>query len=431
MPCILSDPAAAVDEGPYYCRCRCMHQEAENPRATLRLVVVLGTLAAFAPLAVDMYLPAWPDVQRTLESSASAVQLTLTAFLLGLAAGQLIAGPLSDRLGRRRPLLLGVAAFVVASALCAVAPSIGVLIVVRFLQGVAGGAGIAVGRAVVRDLGGGDAGARNFSLLILINNLGPIVGPVVGGQLLHVTDWRGIFLVLAGSAFVVLVVAWRIIPETLAPAARTTGGLGPMGVALREVGGDRAFLGYAISSGLAFSAVLAYISGSSFVLQDIYGLSPQEFSAFFAFNGVGLVIVTYINSRLIGRLTTRTLLLAGMVVLTAGALILAVTVAVGDLPVGAILPAFFLLVASVGLVLPNSTTLAMAPHPRVAGSASALLGLLQASGGALVAPLVGIAGTDSAVPLAVIVATLVAGAWIALALTRAAHAVPVEATSAV
>jgi MFS transporter, DHA1 family, multidrug resistance protein len=370
-------------------------------------------------------------VQRRLESSASAVLLTLTAFLLGLAAGQLMAGPLSDRFGRRRPLLLGVAAFVVASALCAAAPSIGVLIVVRFFQGVAGGAGIAVGRAVVRDLGGGDAGARNFSLLILINNLGPIVGPVVGGQLLHVTDWRGIFLVLAASSFVVLVVAWRVIPETLGAAARTTGGLGPMGVALREVGGDRAFLGYAISSGLAFSAVLAYISGSSFVLQDIYGLSPQAFSAFFALNGVGLVIVTYINSRLIGRLTTRALLLVGMLVLTAGAVVLAVVVAIGDAPVGAILPAFFLIVASVGLVLPNSTTLAMAPHPRVAGSASALLGLLQSAGGALVAPLVGIAGTDSAVPLAVIVGTLVAGAWIALALTRAAHAVPVEATSTV
>jgi MFS transporter, DHA1 family, multidrug resistance protein len=408
-----------------------MDRDEARPAATLRLVVVLGCLAAFAPLAVDMYLPAWPAIQRTLDSSASAVQLTLTAFLLGIAAGQLLAGPLSDRLGRRRPLLLGVAGFVAASALCAAAPSIAVLVLLRFVQGLAGGAGIAVGRAVVRDLGSGDDAARNFSLLILINNIGPIIAPVVGGQLLHVTDWRGIFVVLAVVALVLLVVAARVIPETLTQGARTTGGLGAMGAALREVGSDRAFLGYAISSGLAFSAMLAYIAGSSFVLQDIYDVSPQAFGAFFALNGLGLVVVTTINGRLIGRLTPRTLLLTGMVVTSAGAAILAVAVAAGDAPVGAILPAFFLIVASMGLVQPNSTTLAMAPHPHVAGSASALLGVLQSSGGALVAPLVGIAGTGSAVPLAVIIAGLVGGAWLALLLTRAAHRVPVEAPSAV
>ncbi|MEA2179548.1 MAG: transporter, family, multidrug resistance protein [Solirubrobacteraceae bacterium] len=408
-----------------------MHRDEVHPAATLRLVVVLGCLAAFAPLAVDMYLPAWPDIQRTLDSSASAVQLTLTSFLLGIAGGQLVAGPLSDRFGRRTPLLLGVGGFVVASALCAVAPSIGYLVVFRFLQGFAGGAGIAVGRAVVRDLGSGEDAARNFSLLLLINNLGPIVAPVAGGQLLHVTDWRGIFLVLAAVAAVLLVLAWRTIPETLAFASRTTGGLGAMGAALREVGSDRAFLGYALSSGLTFSALLAYLAGSSFDLQDIYGLSPQEFSLFFALNGVGLVAVTHLNSRLVGRVRPRTLLLAGMAMCSAGALNLAVAVAAGGAPVGAVLPAFFLIVASVGLVQPNSTTLAMAPHPHVAGSASALLGVLQSAGGALVAPLVGVAGTDSAVPLAIIVVVLVTAAWVALALTRSAHSAPVEAPSTV
>ena len=203
--------------------------------------------------------------------------------------------------------------------------------------------------------------------------------------------------------------AFRVVPESLAVGARTVGGLGAMGAALREVARDRVFLGYAISSGLVFSALLAYIAGSSFVLQDIYGLSPQAFSLFFAANGLGLVLATHVNGRLIGRVSPHALMLAGMVMTTAGATVLAVVVAMKDAPVVAILPAFLLIVTSIGLVQPNATTLAMEGHPRVAGSASALLGLLQSLGGAVVAPLVGIAGTATAVPLAIVVAALVAG----------------------
>ena len=397
-----------------------------RPTATLRLMIVLGCLGAFAPLAVDMYLPAWPAMEDELESSASAVQLTLTTFLLGICAGQLLAGPLSDKIGRRVPLLVSVAAFVVTCALCALAPSIGVLALLRFAQGFTGGAGIAIGRAIVRDLGSGDDAARNFSLLILVNNIGPIVAPIAGGQLLRFTDWRGIFAVLAALALVLLVVCFRTVPETLSPGARTAGGLGAMGAALREVSRDRVFLGYAISSGLTFSALLAYLAGSSFVLQDIYGYSPQEFSLLFALNGIGLVAVTWLNGRLIGRVTPHTLLLAGMVMTSVGAAVLGIAVATGDAPAAAVIVAFLLIVSSLGLIQPNSTTLAMAPHPHVAGSASALLGGLQSSVGALVAPLVGIAGTDSAVPLAIIIAALVVGGWLALLLTRHGRPVPVE-----
>ena len=401
-----------------------------QPAVSTRLMVLLGCLGAFVPLAVDMYLPGWPDVQRTLDASASAVQLTLTTFLLGLAAGQLVAGPLSDRVGRRLPLLAGIGGFVVASVACALAPTIGALIVLRFVQGFAGGAGISVSRAIVRDLGDGELAARNFSLLILVNNLGPIVAPVAGGQLLHVTDWRGIFVVLAGAAVVLLAVAYRVVPETLTAGARSAGGLGAMGAALREVGRDRVFLGYAISSGLVFAALLAYIAGSSFVLQDIYGLSPQAFSLFFAANGLGLVAMTHVNSRLIGRLSPHALLLIGLGVTTLGAATLAVAVAAST-SVVAILPGFFLIVTSLGFVQPNATALAMEGHPRVAGSASALLGLLQSVGGAVVAPVVGIAGTATAVPLAIVVGLLVAGAWVALLLTRAPRRIPVEAPSVV
>lgn len=402
-----------------------MEAPRRQPAATTRLMVVLGCIGAFAPLAVDMYLPGWPDIQRTLETSASAVQLTLTTFLLGIAVGQLVAGPLSDRTGRRLPLLVGVAGFVAASVACALAPTIGALVVLRFVQGFAGGAGISVARAIVRDLGDGDEAARNFSLLILVNNIGPIIAPIAGGQLLRITDWRGIFLVLAGATVVLLAVSFRTVPESLPKAARHAGGLRAMTAALREVGRDRVFLGYALSSGLVFAALLAYIAGSSFVLQDLYGLSPQAFSAFFAANGLGLVAATHVNGRLIGRVTPHTLLLVGMAMTTLGTAVLIVNVVVPDLPVGAILPAFLLIVTSLGLVQPNATTLAMAGHPRVAGSASALLGLLQSLGGAVVAPLVGIAGTGTAVPLAIVVAVLVGGGWLALLLTRAPRAAPV------
>jgi MFS transporter, DHA1 family, multidrug resistance protein len=406
-----------------------MHRDEARPAASLRLVVVLGCVGAFAPLAVDMYLPGWPDIQRTLGSSASAVQLTLTSFLLGLAAGQLMAGPLSDRFGRRLPLLIGLAGFVGASVLCALSPSIALLVVMRFLQGCAGGAGIAVAGAVVRDLGSRDDVARNFSLLILINNIGPIVAPVAGGQLLHVTDWRGIFVVLGLLALPLAVVAWRVVPESLAHGARTTGGLAEMGAALREVGADRAFRGYALACGLTFGALTGYLAASSFVLQEMYGFSPQAFGAVFALNGVGIVAVTYVNGRLIGRFTPHTLLLAGMGMSAAGAATLGIAVATGDPPLAAMLPAFFLIVASLGLVQPNGTTLAMEPHPRVAGSASALLGLVQSVGGAAVAPLVGVAGTRSAVPLAIIVVVLTAAAWLALLWTRGPRRV--EAPSAI
>ena len=196
-----------------------------------------------------MYLPGWPDIQRTLDASASAVQLTLTTFLLGIAAGQLVAGPLSDRLGRRHPAAHRRRRLRRRVGPCALAPTIAALVVLRFVQGFAGGAGISVGRAVVRDLGSGETAARNFSMLILINNIGPIVAPVAGGQLLHVTDWRGIFLVLAGAAARVVRVAFRVVPETLEVGSRTVGGLGAMSAALREVTRDRVFLGYACRRG--------------------------------------------------------------------------------------------------------------------------------------------------------------------------------------
>src|SRR4051812_26339026 len=249
-----------------------------------RLVLLLGALSAFGPLSMDMYLPGLPSMARDLSSPAWAAQLTITTSMLGLAGGQLVAGPISDSRGRRRPLLIGLAAYMATSLLCAMAPNIWLLLTFRLIQGSAGAAGIVIARAIVRDLHTGVAAARFFALLMLVGGLAPILAPLVGGQLLHVTDWRGIFVVLAGIGAVLLLAAWTMLAETLPAGQRHAGGLA---ATLHVFGGlvrDRPFLGYTLSGGLTFAAMATYISGSPFVLQDIHGVSPQLFSVLFAVN---------------------------------------------------------------------------------------------------------------------------------------------------
>lgn len=375
-------------------------------RARVRLVLLLGSLSAFGPLSIDTYLPGLPEMSRSLGAPPSAVQLTLTACLAGLALGQVLAGPLSDRLGRRRPLLVGVAAYAVASALCALAPSVAVLVVLRLVQGFAGAAGIVIARATVRDLHEGAAAARFFATLMLVNGLAPILAPVVGAQLLKVTDWRGVFVVLAGIGTVLFVAVALGLRESLPPARRRAGGVRDTLRTLRMLAGDRVFMGYALAAGLAFGAMFSYISGSPFVVQDVYGASPEAFSAIFAVNGVGIVVASQVSARLVGRVSPRTLLRAGLAIGAAGGAILLAVVAGGGLGLWAVLPPLFAVVASVGLVLPNASALALADHADVAGSASALLGVLQFAVGAAVAPLVGIAGKDTAVPMGLVIAAL-------------------------
>ena len=222
---------------------------------------------------------------RDLDASASAGQLTLTACLVGLAAGQLLAGPISDARGRRRPLLIGLAMYVITSGLCALAPSVLTLIAARFVQGLAGAAGIVIARAIVRDLYSGVEAARVFATLILVNGLAPILAPVLGAQLLHVTDWRGVFVVLSGIGWLLVVAAYRGIPET--NVRRTSGGLAATGASFRALLRDFGFMGNVLAAGFAFGAMFAYIAGSPFVLEDVYDVSPQGFSLIFAVNALG------------------------------------------------------------------------------------------------------------------------------------------------
>lgn len=398
-------------------------------RRRLLFVLVLGSLTAFGPLSIDMYLPGLPAMAHSLHASASAAQLTLTACLVGLALGQLLAGPLSDRLGRRRPVLLGVAAYSAASLLCAVAPSVHVFTGLRLVQGLAGAAGIVISRAAVRDMYSGVAAARFFSILMLVNGLAPILAPVIGGQLLKVTSWRGVFVTLAAIGGALFVAAFAGLPETLPPERRRSDGLRATLATMRALCRDTVFVGYALTCGLSFAAMFCYIAGSPFVLEDIYGVSPQVFSAVFAANACGIVAASQLNHRLLARYSPRTLLRVALLAGAGAGVVLLTLVLIGGLGVWAVILPLFVVVSSVGIVMPNSTALALTDHPDTAGSASALLGTLQFMIGALVAPLVGVAGKDTAVPMALMIALLGVGALVAMgALTRRRATLPAAST---
>jgi DHA1 family bicyclomycin/chloramphenicol resistance-like MFS transporter len=374
-------------------------------RTGLLVTVLLGALAAVPPMSMDMYLPALPDVTRTLDSNASVVQLTLTACLTGMALGQLVVGPMSDRWGRRRPLLAGLAAYVLAALMCAFAQSAEVLVGFRLLQGLAGSAGIVIARAVVRDLYDGLAMARFFSSLLLISSIAPIVAPVIGGQVLHLTDWRGIFLILAAIGVVLGVLVWRRLPETLPPERRQSGGVRAALWIMRGLVADRVFTGYLMTNGFTYGALFSYIAASPFIIQDIYGASPQTFSLLFGLNSLGLMIVGQVNGKvLVGRVRLDKTLGCGLAVLaSAGVVLLLVTSGVfgevGTVPLAASL---FVMISSLGLVLPNTNALALMRTPHAAGSASALVGMSCFVMGAIASSLVSIAGKQSAVPMAVV-----------------------------
>lgn len=400
-----------------------------RPNASrIRFVLILGGLAAFGPLSVDMYLPAFPAIADELGGAESQIQLTLTACILGLALGQLVLGPLSDTLGRRRPLLVGLLIYALLSVACAIAPSAQLLAVARFLQGVGGAAGIVISRAAVRDLYSGVELARFFSMLMLVNGLAPILAPVFGSQLLVLTSWRGIFFALSAFGALLLVVAALALPETLPPTRRATGSLRGTMRAYRGLLADRMFVGYLLTGGLFFAALFTYISAGSFVMQGIYGLSPGEFSAVFAANSIGLVLLGQLNGRLVGRFATRRLLGIGLsAALLGSAGLVAATVAGLGLP--AILPPLFVTVASIGMIMPNSTALALADYPNAAGSASALLGVGQFVFGGLAAPLTGLVSAASAVPMAVIMAALTVGATLVFRFVARAGAASSNAAS--
>ncbi|MDS1269296.1 multidrug effflux MFS transporter [Lipingzhangella sp. LS1_29] len=366
-------------------------------RFVVLLVFVLGVLAATGPLATDLYLPAMPAIADDLATTEARVQLTLTAIMVGLAVGQLAIGPMSDAWGRRRPLLIGMSVFTVASLLCTVVPTVEAFVAVRFVQGVAGAAGAVISRAIVRDLFAGDEVTRILSRLILVMGIAPMVGPIIGGQLLLVGPWQLGFVLLAVVSTISVVLVYTLLPESL-PASRRR----PRtpGMLLRTFTGmlrTPAFILPTLILSLSFGMMFTYIASFSFVAQSQLGATAQQFSLVFAVNTVGLISGTQVNALLIGRVGIRRRLVCGLaaaVLLVSTQMLLAAT---GHTSLVGLTVLLFLLMLSVGFVLPNATSLAIASQePSVAGTASALIGSMQFALGGSVSALAGLTSTGEA-----------------------------------
>jgi DHA1 family bicyclomycin/chloramphenicol resistance-like MFS transporter len=387
-------------------------------RARLRLVLVLGALVALGPLTIDMYLPALPTIVGDLHTTDAAAQLTLTGTLIGLSFGQLLIGPLSDTFGRRRPLLVGVAVHVLASLLCLVAPNVEVLGALRVLQGVGAAAASVVAMAIVRDLFVGRAAATLFSRLMLVLGVAPVLAPTIGGEVLRFTSWRGVFVVLAVLAVLMIVMAARAVPETL-PAERRR----PLGLrsTLRTYGGllrDRTFVGLVLVAGLGMAGLFGYVAGSSFVFQEQFGLSEQQFGFLFGAGAIFLIGGTQLNAALLSRFEPRVILPAALAlgVVAGAALIALAATGTGGL-IGVIAPLWTVLFA-LGLVMPNAPALALARHGEAAGTAAALLGAIQMGVGAVVSPVVGLLGNDALAMGAVMTAGAALGLGVLLIVVR-------------
>jgi DHA1 family bicyclomycin/chloramphenicol resistance-like MFS transporter len=388
------------------------------------MAVVLGLLTAVAPLSMDMYLPALPALVNDFRTQQSLVQLTLTACLLGMALGQLLGGPVSDARGRRRPLLMGLGVYVLASALCAVTPSIWGLLALRFVQGFSGATGIVIARAIARDHYAGHHLTQFFAMLMLVNGAAPVLAPIVGGQLLRVTSWRGVFVVLAVLGALMWLAVALGLPESLPPQRRLTGGLRKTVGVMGRLAGDRTFMGFVLAQSLVYAGMFAYIGGSPFVLQKLYGVSPQGFSAAFAVNSVGIILASQFAARQASRFGERRVLLGGLSMASAGGVLLLLAVA-AHAPLYLVLPPLFFSVASVGMVGTTSTSLALQSKGESAGSASAMIGTCQMILGSLAAPLTGLGGTSTALPMGGVIALCDVGAlavFLGLARSRGADA---------
>lgn len=382
------------------------------------LAVVLGLLTIFGPISMDLYLPVLPALTAELQSMPWAAQLTITACLLGLSIGQVIAGPLSDRFGRRTPLLIGVIAYTLTSALCAVSPTIETLTIARFVQGLAGAVGIVIAQAAGRDVYSGGRLLRYYGRLTVLGGLAAIIGPVIGGQLATVTDWRGVFLFLAAVGAAILVASLVIFQETLPANRRVTGGFSHALNDFRQLLADRVFVGAVLITGFTYSAIFSYLSGATYILQGMYGLSPQGYALAFGLNSLGFVVFGFVAGRLSERWSERGTLTVGLVMAACGALGLLAT-ALQHLPLVAIILPLFTMVSGVAVTSPPATALALKDYPDIAGTASSLLGLARFAFGGIAAPLVGIGGAHDAVPLGIVASASAAAAALCLGLVSA------------
>lgn len=372
-----------------------------NNRHEIRLALLLGLFSTLGPFTIDMYLSAFPEMAEEFKTTPSLIQFSLTACLLGLGVGQLVTGALSDGYGRRNPLLIFMAVYVASSLACAFSPNIGLLIVFRFMQGFAASAGIVISRAIARDLYSGKDLTKFFSLLLLVSNLGPLAAPVAGSGVLSFTTWIGVFITLALlGTYLFIMTNWRL-QESLPSERRSPTNFRHQLRAYNLLLRDRQFLGYMLAQGIMIAGVFAYVSGTPFIYQNIYGASPTVFALLFGSNGISLIIGSQIVGRMSHRISERAFLQFGLwLALLASAAVIIVAAVHGPL-FALVIPLFFF-VSAIGITSTAAFPLAMEGQARMAGSAAALLGVVPFLLGAVVAPLVGIAGEDTAVPLGVI-----------------------------
>ena len=366
-------------------------------------VLILGALTALGPFTIDLYLPAFPEIEGDLGVSTAAVQLTLTATTIGFAFGQLLVGPWSDKVGRRLPLVLATSVHIVASIGVAFSPDISWLLAFRVLQGFGAAAGGVVAMATVRDLFGGYPLVRMLSRLALVTGIAPIAAPVIGSQLLLVMPWRGMFIVLAAYGVIIMALAALFIVETLPPARRVEKGHSTLGERYRSLFTDRIFVGVAIIGGMTFSGLFAYLSASSFLFQGVYGLDPQGYGLLFAVNSIGVVIGVQVSSRLAKYVGPAWILAGSTAVLLSSAIAIVVLEFAGAGLLGTVIPLWFFITAC-GFGFPCVQVLALTNHGKEAGTAASVLGAMNFGLAGAISPIVGLFGITNAVPMGTVMA---------------------------
>lgn len=374
-------------------------------------LILLGLLIAIAPLSIDMYLPAFPAIEQALGQHGGQAEYTLASFFIGISFGQLFYGPVSDRFGRKPPLYVGLVLYVFASIGCAWAGSLDALAAWRFLEALGGCSGMVIARAVIRDRCVASEAARAFSMLILVMGVAPILAPLLGGWINAALGWRTLFLALAGFGLLLLGLVHFAMAETR--DARHAEPLS-LGRALRDYARllrDRSFLGYSLAASFASAGMFAYIAGSPHVLIEVYGIPPEHFGWVFGVNALGFIAASQLNVRWLRHTPLTTLLRRSLRLTALASLALLAFALYGEPPMLPLLACLFLFMTSLGLVNPNANAAAMASHGQVAGTASALLGMLQFGGAALTGTGLGLWSDGGVAALTTVMALCGLGAW--------------------